>query len=226
MQSLSDKKILDSWNKNVTAWVKAIQTKQIESRELVTDQAIIDAVLSLGTSKILDIGCGEGWLVRELAAQGLQVTGIDAVQGLVDKARQLGDGTFTVLEYENISASSIDQQYDLAICNFSLLGKESVEHLFKTLPSILNKSGYFIIQTLHPNISCGELGYVDGWREGSWAGFSDEFSDPAPWYFRTIGSWLSLFINNGFRVEVVKEPLNPKTGQASSLLIVASVAAK
>ena len=224
MAILSDKKIVDSWKKNVSPWVKAIQYKEIESRRLVTDQIIVDTISSISANKVLDIGCGEGWLVRELSALGMCVTGVDAIEELVDKARELGDGSFEVLEYEKLSASTINEKYDVAVCNFSLLGNESVEHIFSTTPSILNDGGFFIVQTLHPSISCGDNPYIDGWREGSWAGFSKEFCDPAPWYFRTIESWCRLFRTNGFILDQVKEPINPKTGQATSLVMVGCVA--
>jgi len=190
----------------------------------VTDQAIIETISLIPAKKVLDIGCGEGWLVRKLSALGISTTGIDAIEELVSKAKELGEGSFKVLEYEKISASTIDGTYDIAVCNFSLLGKESVEHIFNTIPSLLNDGGYLIIQTLHPNISCGELPYIDGWREGSWTGFSSEFSDPAPWYFRTIESWIKLYRINGFTLNEVKESVNPKTGKATSLILVGSVA--
>lgn len=224
MQIFDDTKIVDSWKKNVAPWVKAIQYKEIESRRLVTDQAIVETISSVPAKKALDIGCGEGWLVRELSALGISTTGIDAIEELVSKAKELGEGSFKVLEYEKISASTIDETYDIAVCNFSLLGKESVEHIFDTIPSLLNDGGCLIIQTLHPNTSCGDLPYIDGWREGSWAGFSNEFSDPAPWYFRTIESWFKLFRTNGFMLNVVKEPINPQTGKVTSLIMVGSVA--
>lgn len=224
MDELTDRKILHSWEKNVSPWVKAIQEKQIESRRLVTDQAIVETISSVSGQYILDIGCGEGWLVRELSKLGLSVTGIDAIEALINKAKELGDGAYKTLEYEQMSARTVGEKYDIAVCNFSLLGKESVEHIFNIMPLILNNDGYFIIQTLHPNSSCGEFLYIDGWREGSWTGFSHEFSDPPPWYFRTIESWLKLFLNNGFNINQVKEPANFKTGKAASLIIVGSVA--
>jgi len=224
MDALSDKKILDSWEKNVSPWVKAIKDQQIESRKLVTDQAIIETVLSISANKVLDIGCGEGWLVRQLSSSGLSVTGIDAIDELVRKAEELGDGSYKVLEYEKMSSRTINENYDIAVCNFSLLGKESVEHIFKIMSSILNQGGYFIVQTLHPNISCGELSYIDGWRAGSWDGFSNEFSDPAPWYFRTIESWFDLFHKSGLTLHQIKEPTNLKTGKVASLIMVGCVA--
>lgn len=223
MEFFSENKIIDSWKKNVSPWVKAIQDKEIESRRLVTDQAIVETISSIRAKKVLDIGCGEGWLVRELSALGISTTGIDAIEELVSKAKEFGEGSFKVLEYEKVSASTIDETYDIAVCNFSLLGKESVEHIFNTIPSLLIDGGCLIIQTLHPHISCDHSPYIDGWREGTWAGFSSEFSDPAPWYFRTIESWVKLFRTNGFILNEVKEPINPKTGKVTSLIMVGSV---
>jgi hypothetical protein len=62
MQDFSEAKILDSWRKNAALWTRAIEAQEIESRRLVTNQAIIDAVTSNEPGSVLDIGCGEGWL--------------------------------------------------------------------------------------------------------------------------------------------------------------------
>lgn len=223
MDTLSDKKIIDSWGKNVTSWITAIKEKQIESRRLVTDQAIIDAIASISAKTVLDIGCGEGWLVRQLSALGLSVTGIDVIPELIDKARELGSGSFQRMAYEDMSEGRLNKKYDVAVCNFSLLGKESVEHVFEVTPLLLNKGGSLIIQTLHPGVSSEKHSYADGWREGSWDGFSDKFCDPAPWYFRTLESWFRLFHENGYKLEMIKEPINPQTGMVTSLILVGSV---
>src|SRR5690606_31737170 len=86
--------------------------------------------------------------------------------------------------------------------------------------SLLKPGGVFIVQTLHPLIACGDLPYVDGWREGSWTGFSTDFIDPAPWYFRAIESWQRLFMNNGLRLLEVREPIHPKTNNPASIIFV------
>jgi hypothetical protein len=46
LDPLSDAKIVDWWHKNSAPWTTAVREHQIESRRLVTDQAIVDAVLS------------------------------------------------------------------------------------------------------------------------------------------------------------------------------------
>lgn len=132
-------------------------------------------------------------------------------------------GSFLTLKYEDISQRSLSEKYDIAVCNFSLLGKESVERVFKVSPEILIDGGRLIVQTLHPCNHCAEEVYADGWRTGSWDGFSEGFVDPAPWFFRTLESWVELFVSNGFVIDAIREPVNPDTGKAASLLIVGSI---
>ena len=224
MEPYSDKKIVDSWQKNAEQWAAAVRGGDIESRTLVTDRAIVAAVLKHSPESVLDIGCGEGWLIRELAQQPKRLLGVDAIPDLIAQADAAGGGEFRVLSYEQMACGAIEELFDVVVCNFSLLGKESVDTLFGAIPSLLKPGGRFIVQTLHPVVACGDLPYEDGWREGSWAGFGAEFVDPAPWYFRTLERWNTLFSENGFRVVAMQEPLHPKTNKPASVLFVAVLA--
>ncbi len=62
----NEKRILDSWQMNALLWTQAIREQQIESRAIVTDAAIVKVVSQLNPRTFLDIGCGEGWLSRQL----------------------------------------------------------------------------------------------------------------------------------------------------------------
>ncbi|MGZ8288439.1 MAG: class I SAM-dependent methyltransferase [Telluria sp.] len=218
MKNLSDAKVIDSWSKNTAPWTAAVRSGEIASRTLVTNQAIVDAVRSRSPKSALDIGCGEGWLVRAL--DGVDMVGVDVVPGLVDMARAAGAGDFRVMSYEDIAAGQLKLSVDAAVCNFSLIGKESVEGLFAAAPAFLRPNGALIVQTLHPHAACGDAPYRDGWREGSWAGFSSDFTDPPPWYFRTLESWVSLYANHGFIIKELREPVNPVTGKQVSVILV------
>jgi 2-polyprenyl-3-methyl-5-hydroxy-6-metoxy-1,4-benzoquinol methylase len=219
----NDSQILDSWHANAAPWALAVRQGQIQSRLLATDQAIVEAVLSRSPRLVLDIGCGEGWLARALAAHGVRVVGVDAVPELIERAQQAGGGEFQLGSYEQIAAGMTPARADLVVCNFALLGRDSVEGLIRSMPRLLGAHATLVIQTLHPVIACGELPYRDGWREGSWAGIGATFSAPAPWYFRTLQSWLRLFTQHGLRLLEMREPLHPVTGRPASVIFVTAL---
>lgn len=216
--------ILGSWRSNAAPWTRAIREKRIASRTLVTDRAILDTVLALRARRVLDIGCGEGWLARALGAEGVAVTGIDAVVPLIEEARRLGGATFAVCSYADLADGRFEARgFDAAVCNFSLLGEDSVETLCRNLPGCVAPSAHLVIQTLHPVAACGDRPYRDGWRPGSWSGFGPEFSNPAPWYFRTLGSWLALLRRCDYQLIDCIEPTAPESEAPSSVIFVARV---
>jgi 2-polyprenyl-3-methyl-5-hydroxy-6-metoxy-1,4-benzoquinol methylase len=223
MTKLDDASIIDAWFSNTDPWTAAVRGGEIASRVLVTNQAIIDAVRSRAPRSGIDIGCGEGWLVRAL--DGIAMIGVDVVPGLIEQARRAGGGDFRVLSYEAIARGELAAQVDVAVCNFSLIGKESVEGVLRAAPSLLAPKGTLIVQTVHPLMACGDSPYIDGWREGSWAGFSIDFADAPPWYFRTVESWIRLFADSGLRLLEVREPLHPATNKPASLILIGEPAA-
>ncbi len=214
----TDSEIIRSWHVNAAPWTKAIEREEIESRKLITNQAIINVILEEPPLELLDLGCGEGWLARELASKGINVFGIDAVPELIEKCKQRGDANFVVCTYENLSLLKLDKKFDSIVCNFSLIGKESSELAVHFSLNQLKANGRLIIQTLHPLIACGDLAYMDGWRPGSWSGFSEDFKEPAPWYFRTIEGWCRLFERSKFRLLSIYEPLHPRTQKPASII--------
>jgi len=218
MPAQLDTTIIESWHRNSDPWIAAIRNGEIESRTLVTNAAIVETVRAYAPASAVDLGCGEGWLIRALPE--VQMMGVDAIPTLVEGAQAAGGGTFRCLSYEEIANGALQLSANLAVCNFSLIGKEAVEGLFRAAPSYLRCGGHLVVQTVHPVLACGDAAYVDGWREGSWAGFNSGFQDAPPWYFRTLSSWIALFENNGLRLRELREPLHPHTGKPASLILV------
>jgi hypothetical protein len=143
------------------------------------------------------------------------------VPELIVEAQRAGGGDFRVASYESIARGDVDITVDAAIANFSLLGKESVDVLIASVRRLLAPRGVLIIQTLHPLAASGDLPYEDGWRHGSWAGFSAAFTDPAPWYFRTTETWIRLIASAGLRLLEIREPLYPMSNTPASIIFVA-----
>ena len=216
-----EKRIVDSWQRNTGPWTVAVREGRIDSRRLVTDRAIVDAVMRRVPRSVLDLGCGEGWLARQLSARGIAVVGADAMPELITAARTAGGGDFRVMSYADVAAGRLGLSFDMVVSNFALLGKQSVDDLIHSTPGLLREQGLLMVQTLHPLAACGDLPYQDGWREGSWAGFDASFTNPAPWYFRTLESWTGLLTESGFQLLELREPVHPHTGTPASVILVA-----
>lgn len=213
--------ILEAWHANAAPWTRAVREQAIASRRLVTDRAILDTVLARRPRSVIDLGCGEGWLVRALTEKGIGALGIDAVPALVDSARTAGGGRFLAMGYADVASGALRERADAVACNFSLLGGESVDALLRAIPSLLAPGGALLVQTLHPPTACGDVPYVDGWRDGSWAGCGEGFGQAAPWYFRTLAGWLDALVQADLQLVRMIEPLHPLTGKPASMILLA-----
>lgn len=216
----SSARMRQSWQRNAKAWTDAVRGQRIASRRAGTDAAIVDAVLRAKARRVIDIGCGEGWLARALAARGCEVVGIDASAALIDAARAVGGARFEAIEYDGLAASgaALGAPFDAAVCNFSLLD-DDVTHTLGAVRALLGARGRLIVQTVHPWTACADQPYVDGWRTETFADFGADFVEPMPWFFRTLGSWLDAIRAAGFAIERCDEPLDAASGRPLSLLI-------
>lgn len=211
-------RIIASWNTNANSWADAVRTNAIETRRLVTDQAITDTVLGYPGLHILDVGCGEGWLSKKLLMEGRDVTGFDVSAGLIAEARRSCNANFIELSYDAFATepSRSGADFDLVVCNFSLLG-ENVSTLLKAIRKVTKPSGHLIIQTVHP-YALASGSYESGWREETFANLPGQWS-PMPWYFRTIGSWIEALTTSGWNISRLIEPLHPETRMPASLIL-------
>ncbi|CAM4022189.1 Methyltransferase type 12 [Pseudomonas reidholzensis] len=212
--------LLHSWQHNAEAWIEAVRTGAIESRRQVTDQAILLAILGRQPDRVLDLGCGEGWLLRALEDRGIEATGVDGDATLVEAARAAGSRQVQLASYAQLAAAQVNigKGYDLICANFALLHQDIIP-LLGALHGLLAPGGALLLQTLHP-WSTADGDYQDGWREETFAGFAGQWQ-PMPWYFRTLSSWLTALDMAGFRLTSLQEPQHPQSAVPQSLLMIA-----
>ena len=213
-------KVIQCWQESADHWQQLIDQNRLASRR-ITNPAIIHAIHSHRPATVLDAGCGEGWLARQLAAQGINVTGIDVVPSLIEHAREQDAlSVYHHLDYDALPGPLAGQHFDLAVCNFSLFGADSVHKLIIALLRLITPDGHLLIQTLHPLSAC-QGDYREGWRNSQWQGLDAEannMGEAPPWYFRTLAGWLALLQQAG-QIVRLEEPLDPTTHLPLSLLI-------
>jgi SAM-dependent methyltransferase len=216
--------LLQSWQHNAQPWIDAVRSGAIESRRQVTDQAMLLAILGRQPARVLDLGCGEGWLLRALGDRGIEAVGVDGDKTLVEAARAAGSADVRLASYAQLADAQVDigQGYDLVCANFALLHQDIIP-LLAAINALLVDGGALVIQTLHPwSVAGGE--YQDGWREESFAGLDGDWQ-AMPWYFRTLASWLNALDMAGFGLVSLQEPQHPQSAVPQSLLMVAVGAA-
>jgi 2-polyprenyl-3-methyl-5-hydroxy-6-metoxy-1,4-benzoquinol methylase len=213
--------IAASWEANADAWTSVVREGRIPSRRAGTDAAVLDAVRRRPRGRLLDVGCGEGWLARALSAEGWTVTGTDGSAALVARAHELGGGEFAVVSYDDLVAREEPARgpFDVAVLNFALLD-ERIAPLLSAVARRLAVGGAIVVQTVHPWVAAGDGPYLDGWREETFSAFGDgRFPSPMPWYFRTLASWWRELHGAGLALERIDEPTDPSTGRPLSLLL-------
>lgn len=216
--------LAQSWLDNAAGWIAAVREDRIESRRLSTNKAILDAVLETAPTsaarRVLDMGCGEGWLVRKLESYGVESVGVEGSLPLVQAARTAG-GHFLHLTYDEVIAypQRAGGIYDAVIFNFALLEDDLVPVL-RAVRTLLSGHGRLIIQTVHPWTACGDAAYADGWRTENFDQFGSAFPSPMPWYFRTLASWTAALKESGYLITDLREPLHPENGKPLSLMLI------
>lgn len=204
--------IRQSWEDNAAAWTAAVRGGRIESRRRVTDGAVLDAVTALAPARVLDVGCGEGWLCRALEKRGVAAVGVDGSAPLVEAARRAGPGDYHDVLYPSLATRGDLGLFDVAVCNFSLL-EADLGPVLEGVRARLEPGGALVIQTLPPD--AGE----EGWRREDFTALGPGFGTPMPWYQRSRGSWVRTLEGRGWRLERLEEPCHPDTGSPVSLLM-------
>jgi 2-polyprenyl-3-methyl-5-hydroxy-6-metoxy-1,4-benzoquinol methylase len=213
--------ILKSWDINATEWSQVMEQEGIASRKF-TNPAIVEAITNYEPLKILDLGCGEGWLTRALSHEKNKVIGVDATETLLETARKKGTQKYYRLAYKDIvkGANIPEAPFDAVVLNFCLYQKNEVPDLLIALQRSLSDPGLIFIQTLHPSyLLMNELPYEDQWIGDSWKGLNGNFIQPHSWYARTLENWINTFRDCRYELIKVKEVINNNKVPVSIIFI-------
>jgi len=145
--------------------------------------------------RILDLGCGTGYLTSVIASSGASVVGIDNSLEMVTKAKT----EYPQIDFQVQSATNLhfDENFDAVFSNAVLHWIQEKEKVVELVYKYLKKNGRFvfemggkhnvdkIIKALHKSLF--KHGYVQN-------------TDIPLWYFPSIGEYASLLESKGFRV--------------------------
>jgi cyclopropane fatty-acyl-phospholipid synthase-like methyltransferase len=197
------------WFENEQFWLNygpiMFDSKRWAEAETVAESICAIAGLSKGNS-VLDAGCGPGRISIELAAKGLDVTGVDIIQPYLDAAADSAkdeDVSLTLIN-SDLRTFNSERKFDAVINMYTSFGYcETIDEDLSILRNIFNvvkEGGWFIMECLSRENA------VKYFTEGEWferAGKTvlTQFSVAGAW--EGLKSRWILIDKNGNRMEHV-----------------------
>lgn len=107
-------------------------------------------------ARTVEIGCGEGRVVRDLAARGHRAVGVDSSPSLVEAAREVDPGG----EYVLADATSLpfeDESFDLAVSYNALMDIDDMPGAVRETARVLQPGSPFCVCVTHPVNDAGRF---------------------------------------------------------------------
>ena len=172
--------------------------------------------------KILDLGCGEGGYSRELAHKGAAVTSADCSEASVRYCKEQALKENLDIQHYIINSSCLDMMnensFDIVLCAMMLMDVEDLNGTMKEIYRVLKPDGKVFISVLHPCFkgkdavwkADGEKIHVTVSSYNSskvWTGEIKGMSAPILYRHRTLSEYVKAFVQNGFRITDMNEPI-------------------
>ena len=144
---------------------------------------------------ILDLGCGDGTLAREIQIFGAKVIGVDSSESMIRSAKNKGIEAY-VEAGEDISFSN---QFDAVFSNAALHWMPDYSSVLNGVRRALKSPGRFVGEFGGSgNIACLREAMRDIYESEGFGKYSD------PWFFPTPDEYAVALNKAGFSVEYVE----------------------
>lgn len=178
----TQKNIDDLYSENLCFWDKAWQRVTKPHKELPKLPYIHELTRKLKkykVHKVLDLGCGSGWLSIFISKYGFDVTGIDAAKPAVELGKAWAsedNATVNFLVGDLLNLPFKEGSFDAVVCNSVLehFRFDQAKVLFEKVHNILVEKGFFFGCFDHVGTGKGEYYelvdsthvYIDEMRKG------------------------------------------------------------
>ena len=214
----------EAWDK-VSADYAGRQAREIEQVHYgpwAPDEADLQLLGPVRGHRVLDLGCGAGQCAVALAREGAQVTGVDASEQQLHRARQAAAQAAQAISFLQADAADLSMlpsgEWALILSIFALQYVADLAPALAECARLLTPGGRLIISTEHPTRALFFDTEEDELSPTPVRSYFDQ--SPLVWRFgatdvamcsfhRTMGQWIDHLTNAGFTLERLLEPTPP-----------------
>ena len=190
-------KIMDKTSQLFDNWAKSGRSEQMEIGHGTSVDKLLDKITFEKPFTFLDIGCGNGWVVRKIAEKSncKKAVGIDKSKIMIQKAK-----TKKITNTEHYFQTELESwvykdKFDVIFSMESLYYSVPMEHALKNVFRLLKRNGVFY---------CGTDFYKDNKLTTRWIKDMN-----VPMDLRSEKEWKKMFRDVGFETKA-KHILDPK----------------
>lgn len=229
---IPEKKVARAWNKLADSWSKRYTERGDINRQYVIDPTLLRLMSPVKTRSILDAGCGNGYLSRQLARKGAKVVGVDISRRFIELAKQKEKENPLGIKYYVGSICHLsmfkDETFDIIVSNIVLMDVSGLDKAIGEFRRVMKRNGKLVFSVMHPCFSSPTVcGWVrkpeDSQRKEDWLYWKvDGYFDRSPqiwryydWppaysFHRPLSDYVKLLIENDFIITEFEEPIPSK----------------
>lgn len=218
-----DEEVRDFWNSVAQDWQLQVGDDGDSNRLLNSDPVLWKFVGNVDGFRVLDAGCGTGYLARKLASKGALVTGIDVSGKMIEIARKKIEEIGQNIDFHVDSCSRLDTlknaRFDLVVSNYVLMDVPDLEGTMQAFHQVLKPNGNAVLIFSHPCFPQSEATVTEQedavsytWSfpyferrkcvDAPWGHFTSDFI----WFHRPLSDYWKAFKASGFDVIDFEEP--------------------
>ena len=209
----------NNWDSKACEWDLQVGEEGDSNRILNSDPVLWRFAGNVSGLKIIDAGCGTGYLTRKLYDLGANVVGIDFSDKMIEIAKSKSPYIEFLVDSCTQLSTLDDKSFDMIISNYVLMDIPELQETLNNFNRVLKCGGEAVLIFSHPcfpqgnsTFSLDEQTFEYHWTfnyfdvrkcvDPPWAHFSSEFI----WFHRPLSTYWKSFLVAGFNVNDFEEP--------------------
>jgi SAM-dependent methyltransferase len=221
MRSWTNEEAIRRWAEFPREVLDAMEPDGDFSRRHLLNPALLRMLGDVRGLRILDAGCGHGYLCRMLAARGARVTGVEPARALFEYATEKEAADPLGIRYAQADLCrlpGLGEPFDAVLANMVLLDIPDWTGAMRACADALMPGGLFVFSVTHPCFE--QLG--SSWREHGEYRVREYFAEyeiPGPYassFHRPLSAYLNELARLGCQLHEIAEPgLDPAAAVAA-----------